>query len=136
MADIVSELAGKCGISPELAKKGLGAVLAYCKTSLPAETYAKVSAVVPGADTMAAEAEATPAPSGGVLSAITGAVGKLFGGGGGEGELLSRLSGAGFSADQIQSFLPCVLETLKGKLPDDVMKHITDKLPTPEAAAH
>ena len=136
MADIVSELAGKCGISPELAKKGLGYVLAYFKTKLPAETYAKVSAAVPGADGMAAEAEAEPAPSGGVLSAITGAVGKLLGGGGGEGELLSRLGGAGFSADQVQSFLPGVLETFKGKLPDDVMKHITDKLPVPEAAAH
>ena len=28
MADVITELAGKCGISPEMAKKGLGTLLA------------------------------------------------------------------------------------------------------------
>jgi hypothetical protein len=135
MADIVSELAAKCGISTEMVQKGLGAVLAYVKSFLPGEAYAKLTSAVPGAEKLAADAEAAPAPSGGVLSALTGAMNKLFGGGG-EGQLLSRLTGAGFSAEQVQSFLPGVLEKLKGKLPDDVMKQITDKLPVPEGAAH
>src|SRR5262249_61714079 len=97
MADIVSELAEKCGISPELAQKGLGAVLAYFKTSLPAETYAKISAAVPGADSLAAEAGPAQASSGGLLSGLTGAVSKLFGGGGGAGRLLCRPHGGGRS---------------------------------------
>jgi hypothetical protein len=136
MADIISELAGKCGISSELAQKGLGAVLAYLKTNLPPETYAQVSAAVPAADNLAAEAQATPQQTGGMMSALVGAVGKLFGGGGNEGQLLSRLTSAGFSADQLEKFLPGVLEMFKGKLPDDVMKQLGEHVPVPEAASH
>jgi hypothetical protein len=135
MADIVSELAAKCGISPELVKKGLGAVLAYFKTALPADSYAKLSAAVPGTDDLVAEAaKAGAAPSGGVLGAVGGAVSKLFGGGGG-GQLLSSLTGAGFSPDQLQKFLPGVMESLKGKLPDDVLKKVSGLLPVPETGA-
>ncbi len=132
MADIVSELAAKCGISPELAKKGLGAVLAYFKTTLPADSYSKLTSVVPGADDLVAEAaKAGAAPSGGVLSAVGGAVSKLFGGGG-SAQLISSLTGAGFSADQLQQFLPSLMESLKGKLPDDLLKQASGLLPMPE----
>jgi hypothetical protein len=127
MADIASELAAKCGISPEQAEKGVGAVLAYLKTSLPAETYSKLNSAVPGADDMVAKAaDTTPEPSGGVLSAVTGAIGKLFGGGG--GELASQLTGSSFSVDQVKKFLPSLLEYLKGKLPDDLYQKVSSKL--------
>jgi hypothetical protein len=127
MADITSELAARCGISPEQAQKGMGAVLGFLKTSLPAETYSKLSSAVPGADGMVAQAgETAPETSGGVLSAVTGAIGKLFGGSG--GELASRLSGSNFSVDQVKKFLPAVLEFLKGKLPDNLYQQVSSKL--------
>ena len=75
MADIASELAGKTGISVEAAQKGLGVVLGLLKSKLPADSYAKVTAAVPGADSMIAAAP----DSGGVVGAVKGAVGKIFG---------------------------------------------------------
>jgi hypothetical protein len=134
MADIVSEVAAKTGISPEMAKMGLGAILAYLKNNMSADNYAKLSAVVPGANDMVNEAaKSGAAPSSGVLSAVGGAVSKLFGGSGG-GQLISSLTSAGFSADQLQEFLPKVMESLKGKLPDDVMKQASGLLPVPETS--
>ena len=44
MGDIVSEVAAKAGISPELAKKGLGVILAYLKNTMSADNYAKLQA--------------------------------------------------------------------------------------------
>ena len=67
MADVISDLAGKCGISPEMARQGLGAVLSRFKKNLPAESFAKLSSAVPGSSEMLAEAESAPEASGGVL---------------------------------------------------------------------
>src|SRR5262245_44080252 len=71
MADIVTELANKCGISPEVAKKGLGIVLSLFKSKLPEETYSKVSAAVPDADNMiASAADMGEQSGGGVVDAV------------------------------------------------------------------
>jgi hypothetical protein len=134
MADIVTEVAAKTGMSPELVRKGLGAILAYLKTKMSADNYAKLQAAVPGADGLVDEAaKAGAAPSGGMLGAVGGAVSKLFGGSG-EGQLLTGLTSAGFSTDQLQEFLPKVMESLKGKLPADVMKQASGLLPVPESS--
>ena len=74
--------------------------------------------------------QSAPEASGGMLDAVKGAVGKIFGG----GEVLSKLTKLGFSTEQLTSFIPKVLEFLKNKLPADVMKQITGLLPVPEAA--
>ena len=44
MADIATELASKCGISPDAAQKGMGAVLEFIKTAKP--TYPQFEAWV------------------------------------------------------------------------------------------
>ena len=134
MADVISDLAGKCGISPEMARKGLGAVLALFKDKLPDESFARLSAAVPNSDAMLEEAEATPESSDSVLGAISGMAGKLFGGG--TGALLGKFTQLGFSPDQIGAFAPKVLEFLKGKVPDNVLKQVAGLLPQPEEAAH
>jgi len=134
MADIASELAGKCGISTEQAQKGLGVVLGLLKSKLPADSFAKVSAAIPGADNLMAKVADTGQEAGGVLGAVKGAFGKLFGGG--TEALLSKFGQLGLSADQIQAFLPRVLEFLKGRVPDNVMSQISGFLPAPQEAAH
>ncbi len=128
MADIASELASKCGISVESAQKGLGVVLGLLKTKLPADSYAKLSAAVPNADSMVAAAP----DSGGVLGAVKGAVGKILGG----DALISKIGQLGLSADQIHKFIPQVLAFLRGKLPENVMRQVTEALPVPQEAAH
>ena len=134
MADIASELAKQCGISKETAQKGLGMVLGLIKTKLPAESFSKVISAVPeGENMMASAASATETSGGGVMNAITGSLGKLFGSGG-AGALLTKVGQLGMSPDQIQSFFAKTMEFFKGKLPQNVMSQVTDLLPTPQGA--
>jgi hypothetical protein len=130
MADIVSELANKSGVSADLAKKGIGAVLAFLKEKIPAESFSKVVNTIPGADSlMAAASEGGQEASGGIMGAVSGIAGKLFGSAGGATELVSKLTQSGFSADQLQRFIPRVIDFLKSKLPGDVMNKITALIP-------
>jgi hypothetical protein len=136
MADIVSELAGRVGITPEQARLGLGIILVLAKAKLPADTFAKVQAVVPGADDMMAAVQSGPgASSGGILGSIAGIAGKILGGqGGGAAALAGPLAQLGLSEEQVQKFLPAAADLLKGRLPDDVMKQVGGLLPAPAGA--
>src|SRR5688572_20624263 len=101
MADIISDLAAKSGVSPDMARKGMGAVIEFCKGKLSPDAYSKVSAAVPDADGMVAQsqqAQQAPAQSaGGILGGLTGAAGKLFGGGGSDAaDLFGKLTRSGF----------------------------------------
>jgi hypothetical protein len=123
MAETIGELASKSGISVDQAKEGLGALLSSLKGALPAESFSRLQEAVPDAGPMTAGAEKSgQESSGGLLGALTGAVGKLFGGG--EGTLTAKLAQMGFSPEQLQQFLPNALEFLKRKLPADLMERI------------
>jgi hypothetical protein len=135
MADIATELASKCGISVEAAQKGLGTILGLLKSKLPAEAFTKISAAVPETDNMMSTAADTgKEASAGIVGAIKGAVGKVFGGG--TDALLTKFGQLGMSPDQIQAFLPKVMEVLKNKLPENVMSQVRGLLPAPQEAAH
>jgi hypothetical protein len=139
MADITSELAAKCGISAEQAQKGVGVVLGLIKRKLPAESFAKISAAVPGSDAMMAAAddaaEVGTQESAGVIGAVKEVAGKLFGGGTATA-LLGKLTQLGMTPDQVTGFLAHVTEYLKGKLPENVMSQIGGLLPTPQETTH
>ena len=135
MADITSELATKCGISVEAAKKGLGLVLGLLKSKLPDDSFAKLSQAIPGADTMMASAtDSGGEASTGVLGAVKGAVGKIFGGG--TEALLAKIGQIGLSPEKIQAFLANFLGSLKGKVPENVVNQISDVFPAAQHAAH
>jgi hypothetical protein len=130
MADIISDLAAKSGLSAEQARQGMGALLNVLKDKLPADVFSKVQAAVPGSDGLMSSAAAAPeASEGGVLGAVKGMAAKVFGGGGGAAAALAKLQAAGVSPEQGQSFLRNVLEFLKGKLPEGVMKQISALIP-------
>ena len=124
MADIVAQLASAAGISPEQARQGLGAVLAALKKQLPAEHFAKLSAAVPGAEEMAADAGG----GGGLLGSVSGMAGKLFGGGD-LSAVAAKLTGLGLSMDQVKAFAAKVVEFLKDKLPPDLTAKLTALIP-------
>jgi hypothetical protein len=135
MADIVNELASKCGISPDAAKKGLGTLLVALKHSLPAESFAKIESAIPNAGEMLADVQGHgEASAGGFLSALKDMAGKLFGVGGPEA-LTEYLGKLGLSADQTRQLIPHAVECLRSRLPDDVMKHVSALLPHEEGAA-
>jgi hypothetical protein len=132
MSDLLNDLASKSGISLDQAKSGMGALLSALKGGLPAESFSKVSEAIPGSEEMMNEGAEAPKESSGMLGSIAGMAKKLVGGGGavgGAGAVLSKLSGAGFSMEQVQKFMANVLAFLKSKLPADVMGKITGMLP-------
>jgi hypothetical protein len=129
MADIVTDLASRSGLSPDIAKKAMGGLLSFLKDKIPAEAFAKISNAVPGADGLMAAAAVGQEESGGVLGAVTGAVSKMLGGSG-SGALVSKLTQLGCTAEQVQGFLKNALEFLKEKVPGDVLKQITGFFPT------
>jgi hypothetical protein len=132
MSDFIAGLASQTGISPEQAKKGIGALLSFLKQHLPADSAEKVVNAVPDSEGMMAAADlGAEKPSGGVLGAVAGAVGKLFGGGG-AAAVLSKLSHLGLSAEQVKKFVAAAVELLRSKLPADVMKQVNHLLPAPE----
>jgi hypothetical protein len=114
-----------------MAKKGLGTLLAALKHALPTESFTKIAGAIPGTDQlMALATQEEGSSSGGILGTVKSLAGKLFGGAGeGPAALAAHLGQLGFSADQIQSFIPKVVEFLKGKLPEDVMKKLRALLP-------
>lgn len=134
MADIASELASKCGISADMAKKGLGVILGSFKSTLPTETFTKLTQAVPGADDMMAAADTGAQASGGVMDAIKGAVGKIFGGG--NADLLAKFSQLGMTPEQGEGFLAKAMEFFKAKLPESLQSQIGKLLSTPQEVGH
>jgi hypothetical protein len=128
MADFLSDLAAKSGINVDQAKQGMGALLNILKDKLPANVFSQVQAAVPGADNLMASAEGCCA-GGGVLEAVKGMAGKLFGGGASTATALATLQESGVSAEQGQKFLHNAVEFLKAKLPEGVMKQISPLIP-------
>jgi hypothetical protein len=128
VADFISDLATKAGVSPDMARMGVGAILALLKEKLPAGSFSHVLSAIPNANNLMTDAqESHEGSGGGVLGAVSAAVSKLVGGG--AAELTNRLSQLGFSADQLKRFLPSVLEFLKSRLPADILKHASTHLP-------
>jgi hypothetical protein len=137
MSDIVNSLSSQTGIGIDQVRKGLGAVLKALQGHLPPELFSKIEGAVPDAGAMISASESASSEGGGLVQAVTSLAGKLFGGGGGAAtDLFTRLGQLGFSADQLQAFLPRVLEFFKAKLPSDVLEKVEGLMPgLPEVAA-
>jgi hypothetical protein len=128
MADLISEVASRTGMTPEQARQALGALLAVAKEKLPAETFAKIQSAVPDADGLMAAAQSeSGSGSGGVVGALGAVAGKLLGGK--TGDLMGTLARLGVTPEQVEKFAPTVLAALKGRVPDDVLKQIAGMLP-------
>lgn len=130
MSDIVSSLSSQTGISADLIRKGLGAVLKMLQDQLPPELFSKVQGILPDAGEMIAASESTGQEAGGLIQAVTSLAGKLFGNRGeAAADLFTRLGRHGFSADQLQAFLPKVLEFFKDKLPPEALEKVEGLVP-------
>jgi hypothetical protein len=135
MPDIVGVLSKQTGIAPELIVKGLSILLSFLKGKLDPTLFQILESALPGVptDAPAPDPAAKGAPEAGssLFGSIANLAGKLFGGGVGEtAHVLSSLSDTGFSADQIQTFLPSAFEALKSHLPPELIEQLQGLLPT------
>lgn len=137
MIDIVNALSSQTGIGIEQIRKGLGAVLKALQGHLPPDQFSKVEGAIPDSGEMMSASESATSEGGGLVHSVTSLAGKLLGGRGEAAtDLISRLGQLGFSADQLQAFLPRVLEFLRAKLPPDVLEKVEGLMPgSPQVAA-
>jgi uncharacterized protein (DUF2267 family) len=133
MSEIVDRIASQTGISSDLIQKGLGAFFSFLKKELGEETYTEVESSVPDAAHALKTFETAPEASGGsgsLLGMVSDLAGKFLGGKTGAGaELLGSLSKLGFKPEQIESFLPRILELIKAHLSPELVQKIMAALP-------
>jgi Protein of unknown function VcgC/VcgE (DUF2780) len=117
------QLGGK--VSTAQIKQGIGSALAYLKSKLGADDFAKIQSAIPGADKYIADAEAdnkidatatattsgTSGDSGGT-AALMGAAMSMFGGSGGSGSATKSAEGGGDSSSASTDTLPELLTQL------------------------
>ncbi len=133
MSDVVDRLASQTGISADQIQKGLGAFFTFLKKELGEETYTEVEASVPDAVNAVKTFETAPEASqgsGSLLGMVTDLAGKFLGGKTGAGaELVASFTKLGFKPEQIESFLPKVLELIKAHLSPELVQKIMASLP-------
>jgi hypothetical protein len=105
-------------------------LLSFIQEHIPADRFLNVVRAVPGANSLMIDAdEEAEEASAGTVSSGSGLAGKLFGSAGGPAALVGKLTLLGFSADQLERFVPTALDFLKSKLPSDIMNKITALIP-------
>lgn len=131
MADIVGMIAAKAGISPDLARKGLGVILTGLKKFAP-ELYSSVAGYIPDSGNMEAayEAESDKSGSGGLMGSVSGLASKVLGGSTGDSaEMMQMFSKAGFSANQVKDFAPAAIDQLKTVIPPELVDQVCERFP-------
>jgi hypothetical protein len=136
--DVIATLSEQTGIGQDQIRKALGSLLTALKAHLPADVFDHLKGAVPQADALIGGAPEPEPSSGGLVGAVAGLAGKVFGGKGLDpASLLDRFSKSGLSLEQVQAFLPKVVEFLESKLPPEVaelIKSHLSALPAPEGA--
>lgn len=113
MDEIIAKVAAEAGIDPEMAKKAVGAIIAFLAKEAPDEHVATMMEKLPGA-----QEAIDAAPSGG-----------MFGGMGGIMGLGSQLMGAGLSMGQVQSVGKALFAAAREKVGDETMGQIVASIP-------
>ncbi len=101
------------GVSEAQANGGAGLLFKLAKDKLGAGDFSKVSAVVPGMDSLLG---AAPAAGGGMLGGIS----KMFGGAGGLASLAGGFSKLGMDGSMVSKFVPIILQFVQSKGGDGV----------------
>jgi len=121
---MIEELVGRvgtaAGIDGALAEKAVGMIFGFLKKEAPAESYATLTAALPGVETLAAAS----AGGGGMMGSVMG----MMGGGGVMG-LGAQMMASGLSMGQIQSISREVFAFGREKAGEDAMGEIVGAIP-------
>jgi hypothetical protein len=131
MADLLSTLATRSGLTPDLTQRGMEALLGSLRNHLPDEAFAKLTSSLPDVQQLLSSPERIPAR----LEDFAGPTLNDAGRNAGTAtplpltELLSQLTRAGFSLDAVQKFLPVAIGLLRANLPPELMRHVERSIP-------
>jgi hypothetical protein len=118
--ELIDQLSKNLGVSETQAQGGAGLLFKQAKEKLGGDDFSKVSAAVPGLDSLIS---AAPASGGGMMGGIT----KMFGGAGGIAGLAGGFSKLGLDSGMIGKFVPIILSFVQSKGGDGV-KSILEKV--------
>jgi hypothetical protein len=130
MNEMISTLSTRLGLDPAMVEKGLAALLSGLKAHLPPELYEALHQAIPDADAIvskAANADDSAQQSGGLLASIVEIAGKVFGGD--TSKVLSELTKAGFSAEQIEQFVMHAFKFLETIVPKEILDQVKSRVP-------
>jgi hypothetical protein len=112
--ELVSMLTKELGVSDKQAAGGVGSILSYAKSALPAGDYKELSSAIPDASSLLALA---PKASG-AMSALS----SVSDSAGGIAALASQFSSLGLDSGMVSKFVPVVMDYLKGNGSTSAMK--------------
>ena len=107
-ADLISMLTDQLGVTQEQAEGGAGSIFAMAKDQLSADDFATLAGKIPGIDSLISAAPAAGGGTGGASSFLSGAASAV--GAGDLGKLADQFSALGLTADDVQKFVPIVLD--------------------------
>lgn len=108
--ELVGTMTKELGVTPKQAEGGTGALLGLAKTRLKPEEFAKVSAAVPGTDSLL---KAAPAVGGGKAGGMMGMGGA--GGAMGLASLAGSFNQLGLKPEMAAKMAPVLINFVKGK---------------------
>lgn len=135
MDELIQQLTSKLGIDASTANAATGKAMALVKQHAGDDLFAKISGAIPGAGEAAVEAEVETgdggaSAGGGLLGSLTGMASGLLGDKAGDAlGMAASLKATGLNTDQFGGFASTLVDFLRDKVGDDVMKQILDKVP-------
>jgi hypothetical protein len=137
--DLIGQLAGQLGIAPAQAQAIAGTVLGAAQRQAPPEAAAEMSSAIPEMSDWQQQAEAAPAPSGG-LGGLGGLFGAAAGALGGQqardaAAIVTLLGRFGLDPSKAATVAPIILSFLKERLDGQVLQTILQAAPMLAGAA-
>jgi hypothetical protein len=130
MSDFYALLAGRAGVKPEVAQRGMNALLRTLRERLPSDTFEQLASAIPGLTDSGGSDTSNP---GGQLnfwnSLSTNSSGTARSSQPPLTVLLGELSREGFSLQQSQQFLLTALRLLGSQVPAPLLQHIEQSIP-------
>lgn len=135
MQEQIKSWAAKFGLQTDQVEAGVGALLGFLQSKVPAAQWQQLQALVPQAQQWMGKAAALPATAQGTASGLfgkaMGLVGKITGGAqGGVSQLMGQLQSAGFKPEAAMQFVPSVLAQLKASAGPEKFEKIIESVPS------
>lgn len=118
MQEQIKAWAAKFGLKTDQVEAGVGALLVFIQSKVPAAQWQQLQGLVPQAQQWMGKAAALPAAAqgaaGGLMGQAMGLLGKVTGGSaGGLSDLMGKLQGAGIKPENAMPFVSSVMGQLK-----------------------